>query len=190
MWMVSSDHGVSSVTVLFDVKKSKVLNYAYRDGEDFYAVEKNTHFFHTEQEANAWLEKHRLWLLEMMPKVRDFLQEMSNLCATEDFMFERSDFLPPYYQNNEDHYQRRYYFKDKMVDILSNVCRTQMLCINGTTFPLNQVYSVNWCRGKAEINLSDGSFAGRTVVTTNSEEELEVVKILFGENTSGMQFKR
>ena len=190
--MVDYDHDLFQVTTLYDVAEKKVISFkrsTYSDGA-FQPVHRRARFFNTQQEADAWLSKHRAKLKEQMPKVREFLEEMCNLCSSEDFSFVENDFLPESYRENDDFYQRRYYFKSKIVEMLSSACRQQTLCINGSTFPLRQVRRINWCRGKAELTLSDGSFGGTSTVSTNSEEEMEVVKILFGENTSGLQFKR
>ena len=190
--MVDYDHVLSQVTTLYDVAEKKVISFkrsTYCDGS-FQSVHRRARFFNTQQEAEAWLSKHRAKLKEQMPKVREFLEEMSNLYSSEDFTFVENDFLPESYRDDDDFYQRRYYYKSKIVDMLSIACRQQTLCINGSSFPLSQVRRINWCRGKAELTLSDGSFGSNSTVSTNSEEELEVVKILFGENTSGFQFKR
>lgn len=191
MWMVDYDHELVQVTVLYDLTEKKVTSFTRESGRGSYSsAHSGAHFFNTKHEAEAWLSKHRAKLRELMPKVYNFLLEMSNLNPNEDFDYKRSDYLPDYYQNEDDYYQRRYYAREKVLNILTNYCRQQKLCISGVTFPLSYVRRVNWCRDKAELVLSDGSFGGISTVTTNGTEEYEVVKILFGENTSGMQFKR
>ena len=186
-WIVESyDQEIESVAALYDTASNMVLTYKYSDDTNAYfrSPRKDMKFYETQEEAATALEEHRKYLREMMPKVKEFLDEIEGMEPTDEFTFERRDYLPDNMLYYEDNYLERYRRQSKIVSILTTVCRQQKLCINGCTFPLNLVRRVNWNYMKAELVLSDGSFGSSSTVTTHTREEFEAIKILFGENTS------
>ena len=191
LWtVVSDDQVIESVAALYDTASNKVLTFKYNTSDYYLTPDKGTIFYETKEEAETALKEHQKWLRDMMPKVKEFLYEIEDMQPTDDFDFDRADYLPYSLMSNGKYFNDRLKESQKIISYLTTVCRQQKLCINGCTFPINQVRRVNWNRGKAELELTDGSFGGNSSVTTCNKEEYEVVQILFGENTSNAYYNR
>jgi hypothetical protein len=191
LWIVVSDEQIiESVAALYDTASNKVLTFKYNTSDYYSTPHKDTVFYETKEEAETALKERQKWLLDMMPKVKEFLSEIEDIKPTDDFAFERSDYLPYSLMSDSNYYYNRFKDSQKIISYLTTACRQQKLCINGCTFPISHVRRVNWYRGKAELELTDGSFGGNSSVTTCNKEELEVVQILFGDNTSNAYYNR
>ena len=191
LWtVVSDDQVIESVAALYDTASNKVLTFKYNTSDYYSTPDEGTIFYETKEEAETALKEHQKWLRDMMPKVKEFLYEIEDINPTDDFDFDRADYLPYSLMSNGKYFNDRLKESQKIISYLTTVCRQQKLCINGCTFPINQVRRVNWYRGKVELELTDGSFGGNSSVTTSNKEEYEVVQILFGENTSNAYYNR
>lgn len=187
MWMVDYDHKLVEVTALYDTKSEEVEAYKRNDIDEYCSPYGDKQFFDTRHDAELWILDRQDYLIEMMPRVKEFLEEMHYLEATEDFDFEQDDFLPSYYRY-DNYYMKQSQHKSEVIDILRVAARQQMICIGGNTFPISKVRNVKWCSDKAEITVDTGFGLGQSVLTT-SDVEYEAIEAIFGTNVSSSVFK-
>ena len=185
--MVDYDHELVEVTALYDTKREEVEAYKRNDSDEYCSPCDDKQFFNTRHDAELWILDRQDYLIDMMPRVKEFLEEMQHLQATEDFDFELDDFLPSYYRR-DDYYIKQCNHKSEVIDILRVAARQQMICIGGYTFPISKVRNVKWYPGKAEITVDTGFGLGQSVFTT-SDVEYEAVEAIFGTNVSSSVFK-
>lgn len=194
-----------AVTVMADTESGKVM--IYNAGEDGYAdwrePNDQEHFYPTVDEARKALDEHRRHLRDMMPKVRQMIEQMDELLDKREPMpkdadedewrkehpewFSREDYLPyRYAHEGESTYDsRRAARLDKENDMLIWALRTGMLNIRADQVRISDVESVKWGDDCAQIVLKGGR-----EIKTVGDFDLNVVRYIFGGNASGYTYTR
>lgn len=186
LWLVTPYLNIHSTTALYDTERQQVLSYVYADEEDYnYASpEDKDRFFETREQADEYIEVHQAELKAMMPRVKSFLDEMNDIEPTDDFQFEKSDYLPGNLIPSCGYYQKENRRLDQIIDILQVAIQQQMLCINGNTIPLAHIGRIAWYDEKAEIFYGKSSIGLYNSVYTCCSAEFSAIRILFGRNIS------
>lgn len=184
--MVSSYLHLIRTIALYDVESQEVLSYILDDDDDdnFSSPCSEDHFFNTKTQAEEYLEARRSELKAMMPKVRKFLIDIQDISSSEDFPFEKAEYLPNYLMPSTGFYEKENQRLNQIIDILEIAHQQHMLCINANTIPLEAIGRIAWYDDKAEIYYGSGYFGALNCVSTCNRAEFSAVRILFGRNAS------
>ena len=194
-----------AVTVMADTETGQVEARRSTDDEDddWYTPRMSDHYYPTIDEAQKALEDHRKELRELMPKVRNWVEQMDHLSyglekmpekADEDEwrkthpdFFTREDYLPYQYarKNDTTWKDRKISRLEKMNRMLTDVAVTGFLNIRGDQFRIDDVEHVRWGEECAELILKNG-----LAVKTAGDYDYNVVCALFGSNVSTYTYTR
>lgn len=182
--------GINATKVEAFVNKEtgKVETYREEDSKGWAEVERGDRFFDTLKEAERAQTKHRADLLAKMPEVKKYLAIMEEWREDNNsgIPFKLEDYLPSTYAyrlQDRDRMYDDYIRQEQLADDLTEYIRTGRLNINADTFKEADVKKVEWGTVKARLILADG-----TNVETCSRREFELVRSVFGRNTSGKTY--
>ncbi len=176
------------VEALMNKETGKVEAYREEDAGGWAEAEKDDRFFDTLKEAERAQTKQRADLLAKMPEVKKYLAIMEEWREdnTTGIPFKLEDYLPSTYAyrlRDRDRVYDRYNEQEQLADDLTEYIRTGRLNIDADTFKEADVKKVEWGTVKARLILADG-----TNVETCSRREFELVRAVFGFNTSGKTY--
>lgn len=196
MWILERNLYIRKISAIYDKEKKKVVTYYYIDDESeqdenilWYDPAKNESFYETEQAALKAKEERQKELRSKFEEVKNFVDLMDEIESTDDFKFEKTDYLPeyvaePWERTAYEEYKNKYYF-------LKRLFIYGMMNINGDSFRKDDIVRIEWAeketikQGKKETKhvavlvLKDGKR-----VETFSDEEYDIITDVFGGNWS------
>lgn len=182
--------GINAVKVeaLINEETGEVEAYRDEDSRGWAEAEKDDRFFDTLKEAERAQTKQRADLLDKMPEVKKYLAIMEEWREDNNsgIPFKLEDYLPSTYAyrlRDRDRVYENYNTQEQLADDLTEYIRTGRLNIDADTFKEADVKKVEWGTVKARLILADG-----TNVETCSRREFELVRSVFGWNTSGKTY--
>ena len=200
MWLVEASLAIKEIVAMYDEVKDIVYCYVYKDDfneesprsiGEWYPPYNHETFYKTEGAAIDYRNAKREEFKEMMPKVKAFIERMENVESTDDFKFEKEDYLGDYASGRDNWWERQYDEMKAKYRRIMLVVKNGMMNINADSFKLAEVVRVEWNNVKymkdgkqktkeaATVVLKDGR-----KIRTRHEAEYEVVKAFFGENLS------
>lgn len=200
MWLVEACLAIKEIIAMYDEVKDIVYCYVYKEdfneespksiGEWYTPYDHET-FYKTYGEAIDYRNAKREEFKEMMPKVKAFIKRMDKVESTDDFEFEKEDYLGDYASEQRSWWEHRYDELEKQYRRIMLVVKNGMMNINANTFKLSEVERVEWNNVKYMKDDKKRTKAAATVVLkdgrkirTRQEEEYTVVQAFFGENLS------
>ncbi|MBQ8049674.1 MAG: hypothetical protein IJ271_08475 [Bacteroidales bacterium] len=203
LWAVKSDMNIKEVVALCESDdESTVRKFINAKSYDeskkpwvkhWFSPNTFDRFFATEDDAVNYRNAERERLQEMMPKVSEFILHMNDIEPSDDWKFERKDYLRWYADSNDD---GDYYddYRDELAKnkLLIGVVRRGMLNINAESVSINDVVAIRWneerCKGKDAKKTATLILSGQREVTTRTEVEYDCIRDIFGDNYSEQVF--
>ena len=176
MWMATERLDFCEVDVLVSNEGNMLFQ---EDGEGYYTPNSTVHFFDTKEEANAWLENQKADLKRRMPEIRHFIEVMEDIHPSEDFQFDREEYLGIYVASRLDGLREDNDCCQKIIDILGKAIAENVLNINGVTVKLSNVKRIEWHNDSATVVCDSRE------ITTNGSAEYCALQRIFGRNQSG-----
>ena len=187
-------YDAKAVTAVYDTESGKVELYRPdEDSNEWYSPNEREHFFGTVEEAAKALDEQKHKMIAKMKEVKDYIDAMGEWEPDKDenspFHFDRQDYLPyhiwrnTYGDDNWTERERQRLAKENKY--LKDIIATGFINIHGDTFRTEDVQRICWGKEKAELVLKDGK-----KVTTCSETERNIVKLIYGSNTSECTYTR
>ena len=191
MWAVSSDLTYGKVNALYDIEDNKATHYAF-DGSTAYSEvdERSVKLFNTEAEAKNYIEEHIEYLKSKDQEIYNLLREMeyikNNNCERE-IQFSIFSRLELFYRNaQKDKWEEKYYHLDGKYVRLLQILITGYLNIGGYTFKKEDVRRIEWCMyGENRKRYMNLILKDDKVIKVEEEEDIDLLKVVFGENKSG-----
>ena len=188
-WLVEPNLNISKVDVVYDGKKPMLFCRYDDDGytsDELYYIEDNMKLFTTESDATKYAKETFEKLKARFPEVKKFLITVMNL-DEELYPVNNDDFIPS--MLTDTYYKKEYQIYQKENSILTSALRTGFLNINAVSFKPGDVTCIKW------FNKCDKEFAcilleNGMEVETYSEEEMEIIRTIFGRNHSGRIYKK
>ena len=196
MWLMESSLNVKQIVALFDMEKKQVVCYQYcnDDGtcdedDDWMHVYEGETFYNTEADAKEAQQRRYDEAREKMKTCKALIKELDLIEATDDFVFQREDYLGCYANNGEesdDYWRKRRQKAEKELSLMTTIARSRFFNVAGQTINLDEVVRILWHK-EEEVTLvmRDG-----TKVKTSTEAEYAVVVDLYGENRSDKYIKK
>ena len=200
LWILKRDLRVKQISAIYDNTKKKVVAYCHpypgADQEEdptWYSPEKDETFYATEQEALKAKKEKQEYLKSKFEEVKKFVDLMDDIESTDDFQFEKTDYLPRFLA---EPWERAFYeeYENKYGTLVQYI-RTGMLNINGDSFRKEDVVRIEWAeKTVVKQGKKDSVYVARLVlkdgkkVETSSEEEYDIITDIFGENNSGQVY--
>lgn len=188
MWLMESSLIVKQIVALFDMEKKQVVCYQYcnDDGtcdeeDDWMHVYEGETFYNTEADAKEAQQRKYDEAREKMKTCMALIKELDLIEVTDDFVFNREDYLGGYARNRaeSDYWENRRKNAEKEASLLTTIARTHFFNVAGQTINLDEVVSIMWHREEATLVMRDG-----TKVKTYTEAEYAVVVDMYGSNRS------
>lgn len=189
MWLMESSLSVKQIVALFDMEKKKVVCYQYcnDDGtcdedDDWMHVYEGETFYNTEADAKEAQQRKYDEAREKMKTCMALIKELDLIEVTDDFVFNREDYLGRYALNRaeSDYWEKRRKNAEKEASLLTTIARTHFFNVAGQTINLDEVVSIMWHEEEeATLVMRDG-----TNVKTYTEAEYAVVVDMYGSNRS------
>ena len=194
MWLIEGDLDMKQIVALFDMNKHQVVCYRYcnadgtcNDDDDWSRVYDGDSFYNTEADAKEAQQRRYDEAREKMKTCRALIKELDRIESTDDFTFNREDYLGSYAHNGEeeDYWKERRKKAEKELSLMITIARSRFFNVSGQTINLDEVVRIWWHRNEeATLVMRDG-----TKVKTSTEAEYAVVVDLYGDNRSGKQLK-
>lgn len=196
MWLMESSLNVKQIVALFDMEKKQVVCYreCNEDGtcdeeEDWYRVFEGETFYNTEADAKEAQQRRYDEAREKMKACKALIKELDLIEATDDFVFQREDYLGCHANNGEesdDYWRKRRKKAEKKLSLMTTIARSRFFNVAGQTINLDEVVRILWHKeAEATLVMRDG-----TKVKTDTEAEYAVVVDLYGENRSDKYIKK
>lgn len=197
MWRVTESHRIAPITSIVNEETNSIITFQKKPNKDedpddyddeWYLPQDYNKYFDTEGQCIDYINERRKFLRESMPKVKAIIDELEELdSSNEDFKFSREDYLPDYLcTTREDYYRSQFYWQEKLNKLLKTALTNGVLNINAETVRICDVCGVQWHNdNRVTIVTRDGNH-----VTSFSEQEYELVKTVFGYNSSGRILNR
>lgn len=166
MWMILTDHVHEEAVekgVLYDGKTRKV-EFVYDDGSSVPCLpDANMQFFAFQEEAEAARERLRYEMMKMLPALRKYGRMFYYSEPDDDpqsfFHFDKENL---FCDDEEENIFSRWYSRDKMrlydyilvVDRFTQLYHTGTITINGESFKIDDVKTINWGKYEAEVVLT------------------------------------
>ena len=189
MWLMETTLSVKQIVALFDVEKKQVVCYQYvnEDGttdedDDWMHVYEGETFYNTEAEAKETRLRKIDELKEKMKTCLAIIQEIDHINPSEDFEFNREDYLGRHAhdRSESDYWEKRRKNAEKEAGLFNTIARSRHFNVAGQTIDIDEVVRVLWHENaEATLVMRDG-----TKVKTYSEPEYNVVVGMFGSNRS------
>ena len=189
MWLMESSLDVKQIVALFDMEKKQVVCYreCYDDGtcdehDDWSCVYDGDSFYNTEADAKEAQQRRYDEAREKMKTCKALIEELDRIEATDDFDFNREDYLGCHADNRSesDYWSKRRQNAEKEASLLTTIARTHFFNVAGQTINLDEVVRIMWHKEEeATLVMRDG-----TKVKTYTEAEYAVVVDMYGSNRS------
>ena len=188
MWIVEKNLHLHKVDIIFDGKKPAYAIYLDCDDDpNAYKVNDDDLLFTSKGEAEKYIDERRQKIILQMGEVKKFIENIDYIDMGE-YTYEEKDYLG-YKATAEDYSERQYNEQRRLNGMLKNYIMRGTINIDAYTFKYSEVKQVKWCKKQntyfATLILGDG-----TEARTNTEEEYEFIKFLFGENNSDRIFNK
>jgi len=189
MWLMENSLKVAQIVALFDIEKKQVVCYQYcnddstcDEDDDWMHVYEGETFYNTEADVKEAQQRKYDEAREKMKTCRALIKELDHIQATDDFNFNREDYLGDYahYEAEDDYWKKRRKKAEKEASLLTTIARTHFFNVAGQTINLDEVVRILWHKEEeATLVMRDG-----TRVTTYTEAEYAVVADMYGSNRS------
>ena len=192
MWMVTFDLNKYQVDVLYDKDSGKVTHYCNNGENDFFSSCKGIRYFTLEEDADDYIRQRIQFLLEKDEEVINLIEEMYMIDVDNETVgcdFKTTKNLWKWCIDRSEEkicIQNRNARLENIVSRLSHALRSGYLNIDADTFRVEDVALIRWlssekeAKKEVEITLSNGK-----VLNIKNKTELEIIKYIYGENTSG-----
>ena len=189
MWAVTRDLEIKEKVVIADGKRVVACSDPVgNDKMECYSTPYNIlRFLDTEQDAVRFRDEEIRTCRETFPKVRAFIEKMSNIHADGTvFQFDRSEYLGIYADRSANSYYNEYKGEQEYASKLGTYIKSGMLNLDGMMIPRGEVVRVKWFKHEntaeydpfewlAELTLRDD-----TEVRTGSEQDVRLVWAVLG----------
>ena len=207
MWVVESNLSIKPIVAVYDTEKQQPTAYRYASRTSTKAFPysvgdyQQERYFATEGEAVNWRNEKVKRLREMMPRVKEFVDEMNNIGNDNEFLpHKNEDYGWPDDEDDDDGYYDDYEKYKAAFLLLADAMKTGFLNVCAETVRLSEVVGIEWdqerwkkkdadgdeyekSRDRATLCLRDGK-----KLQTLKEYERLAVEAIFGENRSGRVF--
>ena len=190
MWLIESDLDMKQIVALFDMEKKRVVCYRYcnedgtcNDDDDWFRVYEGDSFYNTEADAKEAQQRKYDEAREKMKTCRALIKELDRIESTDDFTFNREDYLGNWAHDGEeeDYWKERRKMAEEKLSLMTTIARSRFFNVSGQTINLDEVVRILWHKDEeATLVMRDG-----TKVKTSTEAEYAVVVDLYGDNRSG-----
>ena len=197
MWMVTPDLRKKHVDVLYDKDNGNISNYCSNDDNDFYSLYEGLLFYESEKEADKYIQERLNYLMGKDKEVLDLIAEMYLITTDNKKLNCQFKTVKDVYKWCDDHSNERTYLRKQVENyknVISRLChalKSGYLNIDAYTFQVEDVTLIKWlsCEkdGKKEVEITLSN--GKTIDVTN-ETELDIIRYVYGENSSGYVYKK
>lgn len=196
MWLVTSDLNKFYVNVLYDKDNGRITHFCDLDQNDFYESAEANRFFSLEKDADDYIEERLNYLIGKDEEIMDLVVEMflikkGNNDIKYNFKAITESCKWNLDRSEEEALQRKIKRSENVISRLSNAIKSGYLNIGANTLRVEDVTLIKWMsrikddKNEVEITLSNG----KTINVTN-ETELDIIRYVYGENSSGLVYRK
>ncbi len=196
MWMVTCDLRKGYVDVLYDKDSGNISNYCDNEDNDFYDSYKGLCYYESEKEADDYIEERLNYLIEKDEEIMDLIEEMYFIKKGNDdikynFKATTESWKWNLDRSEEKALQRKIKRSEDVISRLSHALKSGYLNVGANIFRVEDVKLIKWMsrikddKKEVEITLSNGN----TINVTN-ETELDIIRYVYGENSSGLVYRK
>ena len=196
MWLVTSDLNKFYVNVLYDKDSGRITHFCDLDQNDFYESAEANRFFSLEKDADDYIDERLNYLIEKDEEIMDLIAEMSlinkeNKNIKYRFKTTRESWIWNLDRSEEESLQGEIKRSKDVISRLSHALKSGYLNIGANTLRVEDVTLIKWMsrikddKNEVEITLSNG----KTINVTN-ETELDIIRYVYGENSSGLFYRK
>lgn len=196
LFVVTDSLKVYQVVAIRNKRSQKVVCFYYTDDYDDSDAEwinnsdsDNYVFFNTKEEADEHALTTYNELKSKCKEIKELIERIDNIDnPANKYSIKREEYIPSWILNKENYYDE-YYKERKKNRNLRKALISGYININAETFKISDVRSIRWCEKNGEnfatIILNNGD-----EIKTHNDYEFYIIEDIFGENNSGMVYKK